>query len=108
MTAPLAGIVTPFAGGVRVAIRAKPGTPKQRPLKIVDIGDGKRALEVSVAAPAQDGKANKALIERLSDEWNLPRAALSIKAGDTGRIKILEITGAPEALLRKIAAILAL
>lgn len=101
--ADLSDILCPFAAGVRVTIRAKPGLSRARDIKIVDIGDGKRAVEVSVAADAVDGKANRALVERLADEWNLGRKQIAIKAGDTGRLKIVEIIGDPALLCAHIA-----
>jgi uncharacterized protein (TIGR00251 family) len=97
-------IICPFAGGVRVSVRAKPGLSRARDVKVVDVGDGKRAVEVSVAADAQDGKANKALIERLADEWNINRRQIAIKAGQTGRLKIVEISGDPQTLFSDITA----
>ncbi|MFA5040628.1 MAG: DUF167 domain-containing protein [Bdellovibrionales bacterium] len=101
-----ADILTPFAGGIRLTIRAKPGLSRSRTIKIVDIGDGKRAVEVSVAADAREGKANKALIERLAKELGLTKKQISIKSGETGRLKIVEVVGDPAALSQKIAALL--
>jgi hypothetical protein len=100
-------ILCPFAGGVRITVRAKPGLSRARDVKVVDIGNGKRAIEVSVNAAAQDGKANRALIERLADEWGIGKKQIDIKSGETGRLKIVEIAGEPESLLRKIAEMLA-
>ena len=102
MTQGFSDIVCPFAGGVRVTVRAKPGLSRARDVKVVDIGDGKRAVEVSVAAAAQDGKANRALVERLAEEWGLSKKQVSIKTGDTGRLKIVEISGDARALTQKI------
>jgi uncharacterized protein (TIGR00251 family) len=96
-------ILCPFASGVRITIRAKPGLSRTRDIKVVDIGDGKRAIEVSVAADACDGKANRALIERLADEWGLNKKQIDIKSGETGRLKIVEITGEPQELMRLIS-----
>ena len=102
MTKDFSDILCPFADGVRVTVRAKPGLSRARDVKVVDIGDGKRAVEVSVAAAAQDGKANRALVERLAEEWGLGKKQISIKTGETGRLKIVEISGDAVALAQKI------
>ena len=103
MTQDFSDILCPFEGGVRITVRAKPGLSRARDVKVVDIGDGKRAVEVSVAADAQDGKANRALIERLAKEWGLGKKQIDIKAGQTGRLKIVEIRGDSHELTRKIS-----
>jgi uncharacterized protein (TIGR00251 family) len=100
-------IICPFADGVRITVRAKPGLSRARTIKVVDIGNGKRAIEVSVSADARDGRANRALIDRLSEEWNLGKKQIDIKSGATGRLKIVEIRGEPEPLMRQIAERLA-
>ena len=86
-------VVRPFAKGVRVTIRAKPGTTRTRGVKIVDIGEGKYALEVAVAAEARDGKANKAMMERLAKLLGVDKRAVTIKTGESGKIKIVEVVG---------------
>ncbi len=88
-------VLTVFDGGVRLSVRVKPGSKRLTPLQIVDIGEGQRALEVAVAAAAQDGKANRAVIERLAALWGLPKNRVRIKSGTNGRLKILEIAGDP-------------
>jgi len=102
----LSAVLTPFSGGIRLTVRAKPGLSRARDIKIVDIGDGKHALEVSVADSAREGKANKALIKRISEELDIPKAHIVLKSGETGRIKIIEITGDPHDLTRKISELL--
>ncbi|MDR3425253.1 MAG: DUF167 domain-containing protein [Alphaproteobacteria bacterium] len=99
-------ILTPFANGVRLTVRVKPGQSRSRAVKVVDIGDGKRAVEISVAADARDGKANRALVERLACEWGLGKKQISIKSGETGRLKIIEIAGEPQALMQRIGEML--
>ena len=44
-------------------------------------------LKIRIAAPAVDGKANRALIDWLATEFALPRAAISIERGERGRRK---------------------
>ena len=62
------------------------------------------ALKVRIAAPAVDNKANAALIELLSASLDIPRSAIVIRHGATGRRKLVEITCGPEsaALLERL------
>ena len=49
-------------------------------------------LKVALTAPPVDGKANEALIEFLSDFFNLRKSAITLVSGQTGRIKKLELS----------------
>ena len=51
------------------------------------------ALKIRIAAPAVDNKANAALIEFLSELLDIPKSAIAIHRGATGRRKVVEITG---------------
>ena len=62
------------------------------------------ALKIRIAAPAVDNKANAALIEFLSRTLGVPKSAIAIRHGETGRRKLLEIFGSP-GLEKKLAAI---
>jgi len=54
------------------------------------------ALKVRVAAPPADNKANAALIEFLSETLGLPKGAIAIRHGATGRRKVVEVSGGAE------------
>jgi uncharacterized protein (TIGR00251 family) len=54
------------------------------------------ALKVRIAAPAVDNKANAELIEFLSESLGIPKSAIVIRRGASGRHKVLEIYGGPE------------
>lgn len=49
------------------------------------------ALKIRLAAPPVDGKANAALLEFVADRLDLPRAAVSLKSGQTSRRKVVEV-----------------
>lgn len=68
--------------------------PNARKSEIVGLHGG--ALKVKVAAPAMDNKANAALIEFLSKTLSVPKSAIAIRHGATGRRKVVEITGGTE------------
>jgi len=57
-------------------------------------------LRLSVAAPAQRGKANEALLRLLSTALGLPRQRLRIVRGQTSRQKVIAIEGLDEAEVR--------
>ena len=97
-------ILTVFDGGVRLAVKAKPGAKGARAPRLADVGEGKRAVEIAVAAQPEDGKANKAILARLADEIGLKKAALEVKTGASGRLKIVEIRGNPALLRARVAA----
>ena len=67
---------------VRVVPRAKRGGVEPLP-------DG--SLKVRVSAPAEDGRANAAVIEALAEYFDVPRRAVIIRQGVTGRSKLIEI-----------------
>ena len=50
-------------------------------------------LRVAVSSPPVDGKANQAVIETFADALGVPRAAVKIVRGETGRRKTLQISG---------------
>jgi len=54
------------------------------------------ALKIKIAAPAVDNKANAALVGFLSETLDVPRYAIVVRHGATGRRKVVEITGGPE------------
>jgi uncharacterized protein len=76
--------------GVRVAVRLSPQARAER-------------LKASVTAPAQDGRANEALLQLLARAWHVPRRDLSIVAGSTSRRKAVRLAGDPQQLIDKIA-----
>ena len=58
------------------------------------------ALKIRIAAPAVDNKANAALIEFLSETLDVPKAAVTVRRGATGRRKVVEILCGPDAVTR--------
>lgn len=55
--------------------------------------DGRPYLKVRVASPPVDGAANAALLVFLAKTLKIPRSAVRIAAGDTARLKRLELDG---------------
>jgi len=97
-------LVSVFESGVRLAVKAKPGASRARPPRIVALAGNTRVLEIAVAAKAEGGKANMAVLEALATEIGLRKADLDIKAGARGRLKVIEIRGDAESLRARITA----
>jgi len=54
---------------------------------------GKRHLKVRVSLPPEDGKANGALITLLAKFLDIPKSSIRIAAGETSRLKTIQIVG---------------
>lgn len=93
--------------GVTVNVRLTPGARKEGIFGVVDAGDGKKALKISVRSPPEDGKANKELLALLAKEWGLPKTALSLLSGDASRQKVVLAAGDGQALSGRLSVWLA-
>jgi len=51
------------------------------------------ALRIRLSAPPVDGAANEALIRYLAERLGLPRSAVELVSGASGRRKVLRIGG---------------
>ena len=80
--------------GIRFAVRCTPRGGMDRVEAVVD-----GTLHVRVAAPAVDGAANDALLRLLATELGVPRGAVRLLAGATGRHKLVAVEGVDEARL---------
>ncbi|MGQ9843259.1 MAG: DUF167 domain-containing protein [Spirochaetota bacterium] len=60
-----------------------------------------RVLRVHLNAPAVDGKANRALIELLSEILHFPKSSIEIVHGEKGRNKQIKIKGLNDAIFKK-------
>ncbi|MBI2620394.1 MAG: DUF167 domain-containing protein [Ignavibacteriales bacterium] len=71
---------------MRVSIRVRAHARRN----FVEVGDDGNLI-VSVTAPPVEGKANKKVIEVLSEYLGKPKRNISILRGRSGRHKIVEI-----------------
>lgn len=55
--------------------------------------NGEKILKCSVTAAPEKGKANKALIALLAKHYGVPKTCITIKRGETDKIKTVEIQG---------------
>jgi hypothetical protein len=97
------GPIIPARDGVRVAIRLSPRARSEGLLGVSPAAEGGRVVKASVTAPAQDGLANKALLQLLAKAWRLPRRDLSIVAGAASRSKTVRVAGDPHHLITKLS-----
>ena len=98
------GLITPTRDGVRVVIRLSPRAKSDRLRGIAATAEGGRAIKVSVTTPAQDGRANEALLRLLSQTWCLRRGDLSLGASAGSSSKIMRVAGDPQQLLAKLSS----
>lgn len=64
--------------------------PRAKRPGVEQLSDG--SWRVAVAAPAEDGKANAAVIEALAERFDVPKGAVKIVRGLRSRLKEVEIT----------------
>jgi uncharacterized protein (TIGR00251 family) len=59
-------------------------------------------LVVAVNAPPVDGKANEAVVRVLAETFGVPRSAVTIVRGETGRKKTIRIAGLTAAAVMRV------
>jgi uncharacterized protein (TIGR00251 family) len=76
---------------VRVAVHVQPNAKKT---EVLGLHDG--ALKIRLAAPPVDGKANEALVKFLAERLDVPKSAVTLTHGQSGRKKLFEVRGRTE------------
>lgn len=90
--------------GVAVRLRVTPRGGADRIEGLARDAEGGCFLRLRVSAVAEKGKANAAVVKLLAKAWRLPRTALAVTAGETGRNKIVTVAGDAAALEAQISA----
>lgn len=84
----------------RIVVYCQPGAKQTQ---CVGLHDGKPKIQLK--APPVDGAANKALVAFLSEVLGVPKSAVSIELGASGRTKRVEVAGlSDEELSRRLLA----
>jgi len=84
------------------SVRVSPGASRTRVL-----GEHAGALKISVAAPPEKGKANKAVTDFLASALGVRKADVSVVSGETPKSKLVAVDGLPaKAVQEKLAALL--
>ena len=86
---------------LRVAVRVKPGS-----LLTSVGGRWGDALIIRVTARAAGGAANKAALRAVAEAFGVPRSDVALVTGAASRDKVIEITGPPETLTRRLEELL--
>jgi uncharacterized protein (TIGR00251 family) len=73
--------------GSALAIRVVPGASKNEIAEVLEDG----TLRIRLTAPPVEGKANKALVDFLSNWLNVPRSKIAIVAGEKRHDKLVSI-----------------
>lgn len=94
------------ATGLRLMVRLTPRAGRDALGGLREIEPDQPLLLARVAAPPLEGAANAALIKLVAKALGLPKSAVAITAGETSRIKALEIAGDPEALEAALEALI--
>ena len=77
---------SPLPGGVRLAVQI---TPNAKRTEIIGVLDD--ALKLKLQAQPIEGKANEALVRYLAKALSVPRGAVVITHGLTGKRKLIEV-----------------
>ena len=80
------------AATTRLKLRVAPGA--RRPGFAGRYGD---AWKVRVAEPAEDGRANEAVLQLVAEALDVPRRRVQLVAGQASRDKIVAVDGAVDA-----------
>lgn len=71
---------------MKIFVKLKPNSKHQSVKKA-----GDNSLSIKVKEPAKDGKANKALIDLLSEKLDVAKSRIKIKSGLKSRKKVIVI-----------------
>lgn len=87
-------------GGVRLHLFIQPKASKNEV-----VGPHNGEIKIKITAPPIDGRANEGLIEFMSDLFDIPKRDVLLIKGDTGRHKVVELSGLSEETVRGILKI---
>ena len=73
---------------VRISLRVQPGASKNEVLGLAN-----SIWKIRIAAPPVEGKANKELIEYLSEILDIAKSRIRVVKGEKGRDKVVSISG---------------
>jgi uncharacterized protein (TIGR00251 family) len=62
------------------------------------------ALRVRLQAPPVDGAANAALVQLLADSLGVPRRSVRVIAGESARLKIVDVDGVAPADVQRLTS----
>ncbi len=96
MSAPTAAEwLKPVPGGVSILVTASPRASRT---EVAGVAEGR--LRIRVAAPPVEGEANEELVRFLAKALGVPRSAVEVTGGASGRRKTVAIRGVSEPAAR--------
>ena len=84
-------------GSLSLTLHIQPGAKKTEVA-----GPHGDALKIRLAAPPVDGKANAALLDFVAERLGVPKAAVSLKSGQTSRRKVVAVAATPGLLAARL------
>ncbi len=93
---------THIENGLRLMVRLTPRAGRNSLGGLREIEPGQPLLLARVAVAPVEGAANAALVKLVAKTLGVPKSAVAITAGETSRIKALEIAGDPVRLAGKL------
>jgi uncharacterized protein len=81
---------------MKLFVRVKPGKKKE------GVAFNNNLWNISINAPAKDGKANARLVEFLSGILEIPKSKIVIDKGHAAPFKVLEISAEEKAVVEKL------
>ncbi len=94
----------PTAGGVALRVRVTPRAARDGVEGIEPTADGP-ALKVRVRAVPDKGEANAAVEAAVARWLGIGKSAVTLASGGKSRVKVLAVTGATDALVARLAAL---
>ncbi len=86
---------------VIIEIHAKPGAKRE---SVGGEHDGR--LRIKVSARAEKGRANDAIAEALARALRLPKSAVTLRSGQTSRMKRFAVDGDSDAIQERLKQLL--
>ena len=80
--------ISPTTTGVLLRLRVQPRASREEVAGVTA-----DTIRLRLMAPPVDGAANEALIRFLAASLNVPRSAVELVSGRTGRTKLVAVTG---------------
>lgn len=75
-------------GTVTLSLRVRPNAPRTKVKDVMDDG----SVKIDLAAPAEEGKANKELVRFLAEEFGVHVSQVELLSGGGNRRKLVRIT----------------
>lgn len=98
----IADCYRPNATGLLLMVRVTPKASKSAIAGVAMAADGRAALAVRIAAPPVEGAANTALLAFIGKQMGVPKSTLTVAAGETSRLKTIQILGDPTDLAARL------